>query len=80
MALSDRDPRNPKKGPPCSACLMEERMAPEDRATLEGWWDDPRMTTGAILAALDEEGCEPPSEFVLGRHRARRCWGRRVAG
>lgn len=80
MALSDRDPRNVKKGPPCSACLMESRMSADDLATLNEWWDDPGITTNAILLMLDAEDYGPPSEFVLARHRARKCWGRRVAG
>ena len=79
MALSDRDPRNVKKGPPCAACLLEGRMTQEDRDTLAAWMDDPAITTSTILSALTDEGYAPPSEPSLARHRARRCWGRRGA-
>lgn len=77
MALADVDVTNAKKGPPCSACLMVDRMTPEDRATLDGWMADPGITSRAILVALMDEGYDVPSEFTFGRHRARKCWGRR---
>lgn len=77
MALADVDIVNAKKGPPCAACLMVDRMTPEDRATLDEWMADPGITSRAILVALLDEGYDVPGEHTFARHRARKCWGRR---
>ena len=73
MALTDHRPKPGRtRGPLCSVLLTLTELDEADRAELQSWLDDPRITSESIWTSLANAGHRVGKQTV-GRHRRGEC-------
>lgn len=75
MALKEREPEPPRKGPQCTYCQVRAGLDDHDRALLDKWIADLRNTVPTIVKWLREDGVTGIAPTAITRHRQKRCPG-----